>query len=197
LPGTEQRISFYAKEYSDAYNTEKLQVLYSTTGTDISDFTLLQEYEITNYNTWKHYTADLPEGALYFAFRVVTRDGYVCMIDDVEYTAGSCRDIKSYRIYRDGERIGEVDAANPQFNDPEGDRTHTYNVTAVYATGEESNFSADADFSGSGVATIANDNVRYTVVSVDGRVIRRNAESIGNLEPGIYIINGKKTLIRK
>jgi hypothetical protein len=70
-------------------------------------------------------------------------------------------------------------------------------VTAVYATGEESNFSADADFSGSGVATIANDNVRYTVVSVDGRVIRRNAESIGNLEPGIYIINGKKTLIRK
>lgn len=195
LTGDAQTISFYAKQMTDYYGPEYLQVLVSNTGKEIKDFELVKEYEITNWQNWGRFELDLPEGAQYFAFRVITKDGHICMIDDVCFRAGSCKEITGWRIYRDLDFIAEVPASKLDFTDNEGDSRFRYNVTAVYRTGEESAFSNDVLFS-SGIDGIDANDTLFTVYSVDGKVLRLNAKDLGTLQPGVYIINGKKTLVK-
>ena len=196
LTGDAQTISFYAKQMTDYYGAEQLQLLVSKTGREIADFELVKEYEITNWQNWSRFELDLPEGALYFAFRVVTKDGHICMIDDVTFRAGSCSEITGWRIYRDLNVIDEIPVSQMEYVDPQGSREHRYNVTAIYKNGEESGLSNDAQFT-SGVSEIdANGEVTYTVYSVDGKILLLNAKNLENLEPGLYIINGKKTLVK-
>lgn len=195
LTGEAQTIEFFAKQMTDYYGPEYLQVLVSKTGKAIEDFELVKEYEITNWQNWGRFELDLPEGSLWFAFRVITRDGHLCMIDDVKFRAGSCKEITGWRVYRDLDMIAEVPAGQLNFTDNGGSRFNRYNVTAVYKTGEESGLSNDAQFI-SGVEDINAGKTTYTVYSIDGKVLLLNAESLGELEPGVYIINGQKTLIK-
>lgn len=198
LTGDAQTISFYAKQMTDYYGPEHLQVLVSKTGKEIADFELVKEYEITNWQNWGLFELELPEGALYFAFRVITRDGHICMIDDVSFRAGSCKEITSWRVYRNLDFIAEVPASQLDFTDNAGDSNARYNVTAVYRTGEESALSNDVRFT-SGVEGIDADDANaelFTVYSVDGKVLLLNAKELGELQPGVYIINGKKTLVK-
>lgn len=194
LPGTAQTVSFYAKQMIPDYGSEKVEVLYSTTGRETSDFIKVKDFEISNYANWRKYSAELPDGALYFAIRVVTRDGHLFMLDDVKFTAGSCTEITSWNVYRDGDFLAEVPADRLTYTDTDTDG-HRYNVTAVYATGEESAFSNTAQTTG--VDEVTADGTLYNVYAIDGRVIRLGSSSIDDLDPGLYIINGKKILIRR
>ena len=196
LTGEAQTISFFAKQYLAYYNPEQLEVLYSTEGTAPEDFTLIEKFEISNDMSWKKFKVQLPEGAKHFALHVVTSDGYICMIDDISYTAGSCTDIVGWRVYRDGQMIGETPAEQRNYVDNQPTANSNYNVTALYATGEESGYSNSFSTAGSSVNAIDAQTL-YNVYSIDGRVIRLNAESLKDLDPGLYIVNGKKVLIRQ
>lgn len=197
LPGKAQKIGFYAKQMISSFGPEKLQLLYSVTGNQIEDFKLIEEFEINNPDEWTLFRADLPEGSKYFAFRVVTRDGHLLMLDDVIFTAGSCTEIISYNIYRSGQRIAQVGAPMTMYTDSDGKPNDRYNVTAVYATGEESDFSNTATITSSVDEIRAIGEAPFNVYSIDGKIILLDADNLDSLEPGLYIVNNKKMFIRK
>lgn len=195
LPGKQQEIEFWTKAILPDYGPEKFQILYSTTGSDPKDFTLLEEFEIDNYMRWERTKATLPEGSLYFAIRCITADGYMFMVDDISYTRGSCTEITDFNIYRNAQKIGAVKYPQITFFDAEGTANDTYNVTAVYATGEESGFSNP--FSSSGIFGITDDAIAHSdIYGIDGTLVRENASSLKGLQPGVYIMNGKKIIIK-
>lgn len=59
-------------------------------------------------------------------------------------------------------------------------------ITATYVVGNEN--SVSAIFAG---------ETSFTVVDAAGRVVMRDADSLNGLQPGLYIINGKKVFLRK
>lgn len=194
LPGRQQDIEFYAKAILPDYGPEKFQILYSTTGNNPEDFILLKEQEIDNYLNWGRIQASLPEGSLYFAIRCITADGYMFMVDDVNYTRGSCTEITDFNIYRNSQKIGTVKYPQTTFHDAEGNGTDVYNVTAVYATGEESGFSNP--FSTVGLEVIIDDNFAPAdIYGIDGTIVRHNATTIKGLRPGVYIMNHRKFMV--
>lgn len=197
LPGTGQTISFQAKGMDDFYGDEHVQLLYSTGSNNEEDFIKVTEFTIDNYDDWQEYSAEIPEGSRYFALRVVTSDGFMCCIDDVSFTMGSCTEIKAYRIYRDRKLLAEVPASELTYVDREnGAQTAVYNVTAVYATGEESSFSNQAAGTNSVRDVNSAEFFPCNIYSIDGILVKRNAESIVGLAPGFYIANGKKIIVK-
>ena len=91
LSGNAQTITFYARIFSTTYTPETFEVLYSTTDIDrsnfensVSSFTVAQSYS-SSTTTWTQYSANLPEGAKYFAIRHTSNDKYGIMVDDVKY----------------------------------------------------------------------------------------------------------------
>src|SRR5690606_12320497 len=63
---------------------EKIRVLYSTTGTEVSDFTAFGN-EINVPVQWTEYTFEAPEGTRYLAINFVSNDSYILKIDDLTY----------------------------------------------------------------------------------------------------------------
>lgn len=198
LPGTAQTISFYAKQMISDFGAEHLQVLASQKSDHVEDFELVQEYEITNADDWRLIETSLPEGSLYFALRVVTRDGHICMIDDISYEAGSCHDIDAYHIYRDGLYLAEVPTETLTYVDAQGSKAHRYNVTAMYANGRESAFSNDALFTGTGaVDTLYALPTPADIYTTTGILVRRAATTLRGLDPGVYVAAGRKYIVKK
>ncbi|MDO4159582.1 MAG: choice-of-anchor J domain-containing protein [Prevotellaceae bacterium] len=195
LPGTAQTISFWART-GNYYYYESFDVLYSTSGTEISDFTKLgSTYSLTD-SDWKQITVDLPEGTTHFAIHHNTSyyDSFFFMIDDITYTTGAAAPI-GYNIYRDEVKVGNTAADVTTYVDssvPEGN--HNYSVTAVYSNGESSPVSASI------TTVIESLNVEnsetYTVYTLDGKLIGRDLDSLKKLNKGVYIINNKKVEIK-
>lgn len=137
LAGCEQTVKFMAKSYS-MYLSETFEVLYSTTGTEISDFVKIDEQ--TPENAWTEFSYTLPEGAKYFAIRCTSVDKYMLLIDDVTYIScegGSSATLLGYNVYRNREKLNAEPVATPSYLDtsaPAG--THQYHVSAVFDRGE-------------------------------------------------------------
>jgi hypothetical protein len=114
------------------------------------------------------------------------------MIDDITFESSTGP--VSYNIYRDGEYLSN--SIKLESGDVTVDGTkHNYSVTAVYADGAESDpVSVD-------VTTIiqkvgANGEILYDVYTLDGKQVLKDAKSLKSLGKGVYVINGKKTIIR-
>ena len=75
---------FYAKSGDFAQGVDKYEVLYSATTVSPSAFTALSEV-VTTGNTWELHEVTLPANARYFAIRCVSDDGFVLMVDDLEF----------------------------------------------------------------------------------------------------------------
>lgn len=210
LWGYEQDISFYARQCGPYYN-ETFQVLYSTESDDIADFELLEEVTTSSYN-WTKYSYTLPEGTNYFAIRCISLNQYMLQIDDITYTPdnGSSPnlELKSYDIWRDGEKVGNTSATVESYLDPINDgNDHTYMLTANYNRGVSapSNEATIHTSSLKGVtdqlhATVSaeNDVIRIagdcnnvTVYSADGRLVTAstcNGHLDINVIPGVYVV---------
>ena len=70
-----------------------------------------------------------------------------------------------------------------------------YSVTAVYADGAESQ-PVEIDITTAIQKVNANGEVVYDVYTIDGKQLLKGARSLGTLAKGIYIVNGRKTVIR-
>ncbi len=162
LSGNSQTITLYAlnianklaRTYTRVFE-QKFDILYSTAGTDTASFVLLKSCTANgsvSLNTganWTEFTADIPEGAHYFAIHQNSvGENFLFGIDDVTYEAGDpgLNDtIVGYNIYRDGQLVATVEGNTLTYTDADAEleKEHVYNVTALYK-----NFAGDTNESG-------------------------------------------------
>lgn len=218
LSGNAQTISFYAMSYSKDY-PEKIEVLYSTTGKNTSDFISVRAAEVVP-GEWTEYTAELPAGAKYFAIRSCASSSFMLMIDDVTYEmtdVPSDLAIVGYNIYRDGVKLNAEPVEEANYTDAtatEGE--HSYAVTVVYDKGESkiSNVFTITVTTGindivagkasrisvsNSTITVANaEGLNVSVYTADGKAVYNAAGSSLTTIPvkrGMYIVKvGKETL---
>lgn len=146
LSGREQTVRFFARSYSASY-PEAIEMLYSTNGTEMADFIKVEEVGAVS-SEWTEYTFDIPAGAKYFAIRCVSADAFMLEVDDVTFEQKYDKPI-GFNIYRDDVKIGDTPATVTTYTDMNASgATHTYCVTAVYAS-EESEPSNVVSFSAS------------------------------------------------
>ncbi len=159
LSGNAQTISFFAKSPYTEYGLESFEVLYSTGGTDISEFKKIGEVLSAVPDNWTEYSYSLPAGARYFAIRSTSNDVYALLIDDISFEKAHPHQslvLKGYRAYRDAEEITTEPLADTEhyiIELPDGS-SHTYNVTALYESGESAP-SNDASIDLSGIEEIS------------------------------------------
>lgn len=133
VPAGSGEFSFQAASLTNEM-LERMRVLYSTTGTDVSDFTAFGS-EITVPAEWTEYSFDAPEETQYVAINFVSNDSFILKIDDLTYEK-SYNHALYYRVYLDGELIADnltemtylLDGLITQ-------PTHVAEVEAVYGSG--------------------------------------------------------------
>lgn len=212
LSGKKQTVSFYVLNLAagNSVYTEDFDVLYSTEGTEIDNFVKVNSYQAdgsVSYDegaNWKFITAEVPEGARYFAIHHNTAKGnsYIFGIDDISYdqlAIGEDDDVTEYAVYRDGQQIARVAGDVHTYTDTESESgSHVYNITVMYtaANGDvnESGFSNDAVVTTSSVGSV-NTESSYNVTSLGGIRMKTAAKSLNGLKKDIYIVNGKKRVI--
>lgn len=213
LTGEEQEISFFAKSVISDYGLESFEILYSTSGTSIPEFKLINS--VSEVPTeWTEYRYNLPEGAKYFAIRCTSDDRYAFLVDDISFKMSNPHkslELKGYNVYRNKERINVHPISSTIHTDicPVSDQYHTYNVTALYSTGESAPSNEVTVSTTSGIDDISSDNLTITtkngciiICGANGRKIKVytpdgittfndnvTSDIHINVNPGIYIID--------
>lgn len=141
LYGGSQKIYVNAKSLNYRRDgLENFTLLYSTTGTNISDFKKLEQ--VTDIpEQWTEYSFTLPEGAKYFAI-YVEGINTALFLDDISYVPVDAPKqeltLNGYNIYRNGTLLNGTPVVATAYDDAEASSTgeYTYRVTAVYDKGE-------------------------------------------------------------
>ena len=210
--GTE--MSFYAGVPTTQYGPETFEVLYSTTGTDISTFQPLEQSS-KGTEGWEQFTYSIPAGAKHFAIRYTSTDVFALLIDDLSYVpaarAARAEDLEilGYNVYANGEKLNDELVTETTYSQGLDCIEYNFNVTVVYNEGE-SLFSNTFVITGVGIEDLNSIGVNVygqddfikienvagrmvRVFTVDGRVVY-NAKATDNdiLIPanlGVYIVN--------
>ncbi|SMC70373.1 carboxypeptidase regulatory-like domain-containing protein [Moheibacter sediminis] len=133
IPAGSGEFSFNAASLTNEM-LERMRVLYSTTGTEVSDFTAFGN-QITVPATWTEYSYDAPEGTKYVAINFVSNDSYILKIDDLTYEK-EYNHALYYRVYLDGELVVDnLTEMNYLLDGLITQPTHIAEVEAVYNTG--------------------------------------------------------------
>ena len=201
LTGDAQTISFFARAITANYGAETFEVWASSTDKNVASFTKVSSYT-TDAVEWTEFTADLPAGTKYFAIRHTSEDIFGLLIDDITYMAlagGNVNgDIVSFNIYVYGVLVATVEGDKTSYTvDPStiASGSHQFSVTAVYADGTESKPVSATATATTAIEQIANDGEPVDVYSLDGKLVRSQARSLGGLK-GVYVINGRKVLVK-
>lgn len=164
---------------------ETYELMYSTTGTSVDDFTLIEKR--VAQHEWEKVTFTLPDDARFFCIRYTGSDQMGLMVDDISYVpvAASLK-VLGYNVFRNGEKINDALVEDTEFTDstmPEGESA--YRVAVVYDKGT-SNASRGLKLEKTGIGQTVNDGC--TIEARDGVV------SIDAAQPtavSIYGIDGK------
>ena len=123
--------------------------------------------------------------------------------DDVSYeqvSIGADDDITEYVIYRDGKKIASVKGNQQTYTNSRVTGDHVYNVTVMYTSkdGEvnESGFSNDASTSATSINSVEETPSSYDITNINGVRVRTGAKDKNGLKRGVYIINGKKCVVK-
>jgi|GEM_PF-799657 len=173
LTGAEQVFEFYAKAVNSLVN-ERFVPYFSTSGTEISDFTQLSKTEYEQIgNSWKKFSFEIPEETKYFAINRITPCGETALIldDFLFFQAGSDATITGYNIYRDGAKLNSSPLATLDYSDTNPSLgVNKYKVTAVY--GEvESPYSNEVSINFTGNSIDGVDNLNAKVYSLPNTII--------------------------
>lgn len=195
LPGVAQEISFSIGALSVEYGPSSYEVLASSTDANVASFTKVAEATLSTAG-WVNATAQLPEGTKYFAIRNNTAgDGALCVVlDNIKYqTSGGSAPV-SYNVYVDQAAVANTAETTAELKDL-ASGNYVFAVTAVYANGTESKpVTATIDVVNA-INEILNSGKSFTIYSVDGKLINREATSLNGLK-GAYIINNKKVVLK-
>lgn len=173
LSGKSQTVTFWGKAIG--YNDESVELLYSTTDKKAGSFQMVSGGNFTLSDSWEEFSAQIPEGAKFFAIHYISKDTYGILIDDVTFETGTPAPT-AYNVYRDGERIAAVTGGTATYVDATAtEGQHTYNVTAVFDEGE-SGFSNTATVNvATGVDAVAA-GALY-VGTATGTIVIKNADT--------------------
>ena len=176
------------------YGTESFQVWTSTTDNEKGSFQMLGVDYIQSSGEWTRIEVSLPEGTTYFAIRQNTpaSQAFLFMLDDITFEVAS--QAASYRVYREGSLVGATSATTYQDQGLE-DGDYQYAVTAVYPDGSESApalLTVSTQIPQTEMAKVP----AYDVYSVTGAMVRRNASRLSGLPKGVYIVGGRKVVVK-
>lgn len=194
LMGNEQQISFFARVITDSYGYESFEVLYSTTGNNVEDFSSLSSEWIGNVD-WMEFSYILPEGTKYFAIRHTSSDIFGLLLDDITFERGASAPV-GYNVYVDGVLVGNTTQTSYSI-DWSGyeNGSHDLAVTALYDGGKESTPVTVTCGPTSAIVEILSSGKPVDVYTIDGRLVRRQTTSLDGLS-GLYLIGNKKVVIR-
>ena len=153
------QISFWARSYKtgENYNAERIRVGYSTTGTQPSDFTYVNESPYVELPAeWTLVAYNIPKEARYVTINCVSDDAFMLLIDDIfvgtnkvrPESAGMARaaaknPVVGFNVYRNGEKLNTKLVENVNYDDEVPDYgDYTYTITAVKKDGTETAQSA-------------------------------------------------------
>lgn len=196
LFGGAQRVSFMACTAMSTYAPEIIDVLYSTTGTEIADFKPLAQNVEVPFNSvdWTEMAFDLPEGARHFAIVHKSDNKFALMIDDVKYIpAGSDMldlTLQGFNVFRDGVQINDELVTEQTYNDATAvdGQEYTYHVSTVWDKGESPLSNALKVTASAAIGDIAADNSdSITIATIDGGI--RVAGAAG-LNVAVYTTTG-------
>lgn len=132
IPAGQGEFSFMASSLVSS-DLEKMRVLYSTSGSEISDFVPF-EGVISVPAQWTEYSYEAPEGTNYVAINYVGDDTYIFKIDDITFQK-EYNHALSYNIFVDNVMIAtNIDETNYLLEDISSEY-HLIEVEAVYPTG--------------------------------------------------------------
>ena len=211
LTGKAQEISFWANNFNDTGTNsddepysydypETFEVLYSTNGTNILNFTKIGDTYNKEGGKWQEYKVQLPEGAKYFAIHHNSKkrlddEDYIMspwlfQLDDITYATTNLK-VLSYNVYRDGELIGNT-SSTTYVDNSATTGSHVYQVTTVYEGNLES--APVTHGAPTGIDTLPTvDNAANAVVgiyTIDGKKVQ-------TLAKGINIVKMKNGSARK
>ena len=194
LPGVEQTITFYVKCLSLMYGDETYEVLYSTTDRNIESFVKLGKTEVPNMD-WTQRFFTLPDKTKYFAIHHTATDAFGLLLDDIRYSVKG-DNVKKYNIYLDKKTIATIEGSETTYlvEQPLQDGEHLFSVTAVYADNIES-APVSISMAVSGIDNLYATYQNFTIYTIDGKIVCKNSKSLEGLK-GVYIVNGKKTIIK-
>ncbi len=209
LTGNAQTISFFAKSYSADY-PEKIEVYYSNGSLDTKEFVKIEGVGGIVPGEWTLYSAEIPEGAKYFAIRSCASGSFMLMIDDVTYETGiDFKDLSivGYNVYRNAVKVNAEPEAECEYLDAEAvAQNNEYAVTAVYTVGESKASdkimvtTTGIDNVLAGVEIVAEagqiivtgaEGQQVSVVAVDGKVVfaaAGEAKTVATVTPGVYVV---------
>lgn len=186
LSGHAQTVTFWARSMGAQY-IESFDVLYSTTGTDDTDFTVLES--TTAPATWTEFTVSLPEGTKYFAIHLKGTQKFMLMLDDITYSlfAASDLNLEGYNVYRNNHKVNNAPVATTSYEETFNANEQSYRVSAVYTLGESAATPAVDLGITDGIGTITAPAGIESRFSIDGRKLQ-------HAEHGVNILrldNGK------
>jgi hypothetical protein len=96
------KVSFWARAYTDKYNLDRFEVGISTTDTNSSNFTIISDLPYIEATiNWTEYVYNISSysGDIYIAIHCVSNDSFILMIDDFKVTEKECEpniDVEKY-----------------------------------------------------------------------------------------------------
>lgn len=153
------QISFWARSYKtgENYNAERIRVGYSTTGTQPSDFTFVNESPYVELpDEWTLVAYDIPKDARYVTINCVSDDAFMLLIDDIFVGTNKVRPesasmaraaaknpVVGFNVYRNGEKLNSQPVESVSYTDEVPDYgDYQYTVAAVKKDGSVSEQSA-------------------------------------------------------
>lgn len=149
------QISFWARSYKtgDNYNAERIRVGYSTTGTQPSDFTFVNESPYVELpDEWTLVAYDIPKDARYVTINCVSDDAFMLLIDDIFVGTNKVRPesanmaraaaknpVVGFNVYRNGKKLNSQPVESVNYTDEVPDYgDYQYTVAAVKKDGSVS-----------------------------------------------------------
>ena len=202
LSGEAQTITFWAKGYKGSVATgyetmanypERMRVLYTAgDGLDptAADYIVaVDTFQVEN-TAWTQYSAQLPAGTKHFALHCCSSEGFVLMIDDIEYQV-KAQEVTGYKVYRNGTLVETLPAGTLTYSPSRTQADAVWTVTAVYGDEESaaSNGISINYLSGIAVTTLGSTERAQRIYNLAG-------QRVGSLKKGLYIMGGKKVLVK-
>ena len=136
-------VTFYAAALDEAYPSDHFGLAVSTTGTQATDFTMLQEWTMTaKQGGWHEYTVDLNSYVgqeVYIAIRHFnSQDNFCLCVDDIFVGPQSKDPLVSCSIALDGTTVANNVTGTQYLLDTNGlanNSVHTTTITATYQSG--------------------------------------------------------------
>lgn len=170
ITSNNHHVSFYACALDEEYPADHFGLAVSTTGTNVADFTMIQEWTMTaKQGGWHEYSVDLNSYVgqdVYIAIRHFNSQDNFCLVVDDVFVGPQAKDpLTNCTITLDGTTVASNVTGTQYLLDTDGfanNSSHNTTITATYQSGATLSKSTDwifrtgEDFQGSPTGLHAN-----------------------------------------